>query len=125
MQKVKAWKIWYSDSTFDSIQGKWEEAPEQDIQVVVFYFDEKDGLGRYMRRYMAGNDYYAFVPETEEITQSFDDISKVNGSIKYGKWTTDENIDRISKEAAIDYGEDWLFQKETKKDIVGEKGLFH
>jgi|SRR3989338_3698279 len=116
MQKLRAFKIWYSDKTFDSAQaakdvfGAWKEAPDQDIQVVVFYFEENDGLRRPYRRMMQGNDYYA-LDETGEITESFDDITKVRGAVKYGKWTDWDNIVRLAKEAIDDYGEDWLWQK--------------
>src|SRR3989338_1805181 len=88
MPKLRAFKIWYSDKTFDSTQavakdvfGAWQEAPDQDIQVVVFYFEENDGSGRPMRRIMKGQDYYA-MDENGNISEHFDDIAKVNGIVK-------------------------------------------
>lgn len=117
MPKVRAFKIWYSDKTFDSTQavakdifGAWKEALDQDIQVVVFYFDENDALGRPTRRYMRGQDFYAMDDE-ENLSESFDDIAKVKGEVKYGKYTTDENISRIEAESFNDYGEGWLWSK--------------
>lgn len=117
MPNIRAFKIWYSDKTFDSTQavakdifGAWKEAPDQDIQVVVFYFDEKDGLGRPMRRMMSADDYYS-MDEFENLYQSFDDITKVSGMVKFGKFTTMENLVRIEKEAVEDYGEGWLWLK--------------
>ncbi|MCR4342578.1 MAG: hypothetical protein NUV40_01580 [Patescibacteria group bacterium] len=114
---IKAFKIWYSDKTFDSAQatakdifGAWKEAPDQDIQVVVFYFDENDGLGRPARRYMRGQDFYAMDGE-ENLSESFDDITKIKGEVKYGKYTTDENISKIEVESLGDYGEGWLWSK--------------
>src|SRR3989344_9649600 len=84
MPKIRAFKIWYSDQTFDSTQavakdifGAWKEAPDQDIQAVVFYFDENDALGRPTRRYMRGQDFYAMNDE-ENLSEDFDDITKVN-----------------------------------------------
>ena len=114
---IKAFKIWYSDKTFDSTQavakdifGAWKEAPDQDIQVVVFYFEENDGLGRPTRKYMRGEDFYA-MDETEKLSEHFDDITKVEGVVKYGKYTTDENIAKLETESFEDYGEGWLWSK--------------
>lgn len=117
MLKIISWKIWYSNKTFDSTQGSWKEAPDNDVQIIVFYFDKKDGLGRPTRRIMSGNDYYS-LDEDENFYESFDDISKVKGHVKYGKWTNDDNIKKIIKESADDYGEGWLFSVEPAKIIV-------
>ena len=114
---IKAFKIWYSGKTFDSTKavakdvfGAWKEAPDQDVQVVMFYFDELDGMGRYTRRTMSADDYYS-MDAAGNLYQSFDDITKVKGSAKFGKFTTMENLVRIEKESANDYGEGWLWQK--------------
>lgn len=114
---IKAFKIWYSDKTFDSAQatakdvfGAWKEAPQDDVQVVVFYFEEIDGLDRPMRRMMSADDYYS-MDEFENLYQSFDDITKIKGEVKFGKFTTWENLVRIEKEATDDYGEGWLWSK--------------
>lgn len=117
MQKIRAFKIWYSDKTFDSTQaeskdvfGAWKEAPDEDVQVVVLYFDENDALGRPTRRYMRGQDYYA-MDDSENLSESFDDITKVKGVVKYGKYTTEEKITKIEAESFNDYGEGWLWLK--------------
>lgn len=117
MPKIRAFKIWYSDKTFDSTQavakdvfGAWKEASDQDIQVVMFYFDENDALGRPTRRYMRGQDFYAMA-DNENLSESFDDIAKVEGEVKYGKYTTDENLSKIETESSSDYGEGWLWPK--------------
>ena len=115
--RIKAFKIWYSDKTFDSAQaaardvfGAWKEAPDQDIQVVVFYFDEDDSFGRPTRRVMKGQDYYA-MDEKGNLSEHFDDITKVSGVVRHGKWTEWDNFVRIDAEAFSDYGEGWLWQK--------------
>ena len=117
MPKLRAFKIWYSDKTFDSTQavakdifGAWKESPEDDVQVVVFYFEETDGMGRPTRRMMSADDYYS-MDDQENLYQSFDDITKVKGAVKLGKFTTMENLVRIEKEAVDDYGEGWLWSK--------------
>lgn len=119
MPKIRAFKIWYSDKTFDSTQavakdvfGAWKEAQDQDIQAVIFYFDENDGLGRPMRRIMRGVDYYA-LDASENLSDHFDDITKVSGAIKYGKYTTNENEKKIASESFADYGEGWLWSKQV------------
>lgn len=118
-----AFKIWYSDSVFESITGlysDWLGSPDMDIQEVMFYFKE-DSQGRLTRSYALGNDFYALTPEFK-FTSHFDDITKVAGHIKYGKWTTWENHCRIAAEAFADYGEGWLFEKPPEPVIVPEKG---
>lgn len=114
---IKAFKIWYSDKTFDSAQatakdifGAWKEASDQDIQVVVFYFDEDDGSGRPMRRVVKGQDYYA-MDENGNISEHFDDITKVNGIVKNGKFTEWNNLMKIEELSLNDYGEGWLWSK--------------
>lgn len=117
---IRAFKIWYSNSVFESTTGSfadWLKAPDVDVQEVMFYFPENDALGRPTRLYARGNDFYALTPEME-FTTDFDDISKVKGHIKYGKWTTWENHERISNEAINDYGEGWLFPRaETPSNV--------
>ena len=117
MPKIRAFKIWYSDQAFDSIQavakdifGAWKEAPDQDIQAVVFYFEANDGLGRPMRRIMKGQDYYA-MDENENLSEHFDDITKVGGIVKYGKFTDWNNLMRLEEDSFRDYGESWLWSK--------------
>ena len=117
MPKIRAFKIWYSDKTFDSTQavakdvfGAWKEAPDQDVQVVMFYFDENDGMGRPMGRVMKGQDYYA-MDENGNLSEHFDDIAKVSGAVKYGKFTDWNNLMRLEEISFRDYGEGWLWSK--------------
>lgn len=114
---IRAFKIWYSNKTFDSTQAEskdifaaWKEAPNQDVQVVVFYFDENDALGHPTRRIMQGEDFYA-MDENGNLSEHFDDITKVNGVVKYGKWAEWDSFVRISEEAFNDYGEGRLWLK--------------
>src|SRR3989344_4684693 len=107
MPKLRAFKIWYSDKTFDSAQatakdvfGAWKEAPDHDIQVVVFFFDENENL-----------------------SEHFDDITKVSGIVKYGKFTDWDNLVRIDADAFNDYGEGWLWQKPEPLPIPEKQRL--
>lgn len=36
MLEIIGWKIYYSNSTFTSEDGAWEEAPDQDVQAVEY-----------------------------------------------------------------------------------------
>ena len=113
---IIAFKIWYSNSVFESKTGSyadWLNSPVDDIQAVVFYFAQKDGMGRHTRRMMRGNDYYGW--DGKELSEHFDDITKVSGEVKYGKWTGWENHVRIADEALADYGEGWLWHSEKKQ----------
>lgn len=106
---IRAFKIWYSDTT---ITGKtyrdWQNSPDEDVQVVMFYFDHKDGQGRFTRRIMFGKDYYA-MNDNEKLYESFSDISKVSGHIKYGKLMDFDAFLKIKEAAWNDYGE-WITQ---------------
>lgn len=117
MPKIRAFKIWYSDKACSTpffksgdVFGAWKNTPDQDVQAIVFYFDENDALGRPLRRIMKGQDYYA-MDENGNLSEHFDDITKVSGVVKYGKYTTDENIARIEAASFKDYGEGWLWSK--------------
>jgi len=102
IQNTNQWKIYYSDgSTFSSNNGTWEEAPDQDVQVVILYYPRKDRLGRPTRSLMSGADYY--FRTSHGFSKSFDDFSLVIGVVKFGKWTTDENFESILEKAINDY----------------------
>src|SRR3989344_8024809 len=129
MPKIRAFKIWYSDKTFDFTQavakdvfGAWKEAPDQDVQVAVFYFDANDELERPTRRIMKGEDFYA-MDEIENLSEHFDDVTKVSGIVKYGKFTDWDNLVRIDADAFNDYGEGWLWQKPEPLPIPEKQRL--
>lgn len=105
-QKIVGFKIWYSDSVYTSLDGDWENAPSDDVQIVMVYFEMLDGLGRHTRLYSSGCDYYA-LNKKGEFTSSFDDIKKVNGHVLYGKFMDYEDLKTLGKVAFDDYGE-WL-----------------
>jgi len=114
--KIIAFKIWYSNKVYESKTSSfedWKDSPIDDVQLIVFYFDKQDGLNRPTRRMMSGCDYYGRT-ENDDLSQNFDDKTKVSGYILYGKWTTDENMKRIIDEAIDDYGEEWLYLDKSK-----------
>ena len=113
-QKIRGWKIWYSDTTVDSTQMSWDEAPDDDVQVVMIYFEGLDGMGRPTRLYSSGCDVYGLDQEAGTFSSHFDDPSKVTGVIKHGKYTNWQKLLLIEKMAFDDYGEGWLWHKPEK-----------
>lgn len=99
---VRLWRIWYGDgSTFDSKAGLWEIAPNDNVQVVMLYENWNDSMGRPRRFMMDGSDYY--FKDGDTFGQSFDDETKTRGSVKFGKWLTDEAYETIRLRAFEDY----------------------
>jgi len=106
--KVIGWKVWYGDeSVVTSRESSWEQAPDQDVQVVMLYFDWKDSQGRPRRQIFSGCDYYFCdgnwtVPSNW--ADSFTDFSVVKGICKYGKWMkTEEEYEVVRQKAFNDY----------------------
>jgi len=98
---VIAWKIWYGDgSGVSSKDVAWEEAPDQDVQIVMLYYRRLDGMGRHCRRVMSGADYYW--KDGEEFDET-NDWGEVRGSVKYGKWTDEANYNRLREITLHDY----------------------
>ena len=110
-QKIVGFKIWYSDRCFTCNDGRWNEAPKDDVQVVMVYFAHKDALGRFTRLYSSGCDYYALDAVTGHFSSNFDDISEVSGHVLYGKFMNWDSLGALEKVAFDDYGE-WLKPKE-------------
>lgn len=107
VSEIKGWKIWYSTGEpVCSTSIPWQKAPSQDVQVVMLYYNKKDGLSRNMRQIFHGQDYYYLNGGCFEISNDNSDIvdlENLDGMIKYGKWTTAENLHRIVKNALEDY----------------------
>lgn len=101
-KSVELWRIYYGDgSTFDSKAGLWEVAPSENVQVVTLFETTRDRQGRPTRYIMNGSDYY--FKDGEIFGHSFDDITKARGSIKFGKYLTDEAFELIRRFAVEDY----------------------
>ena len=99
---VRLWRIWYGNgTTFDSNDGTWEEAPSDNVQVVILYEDWNDLQGRPRRFVMSGSDYY--FKDEDLFGHSFDDETKTRGTVKRGKWLTDEAYEAIRLKAMEEY----------------------
>lgn len=110
-QEIAGFKIWYGDNTtYTSKDGAWENAPSDNVQVVMIYFKAKDAMGRFTRLYSSGCDYYALDNQTGKFTSAFDDITKVSGHVLYGKFMNYQDLSVLEKVAFDDYGE-WMIPK--------------
>lgn len=106
-QEIAGFKIWYSDKTYSSNDGIWNDAPEDNVQVVMIYFKKRDALNRHTRLYSSGCDYYA-LNKDGRFTSHFEDISKVDGHVLYGKYMNWEELAKLEQKAFDDYGEDLI-----------------
>ena len=99
----RGWKLFYGNSkTFSSNNGTWENAPDQDVQILMVYEKKTDKQGRPTRIVFSGCDFY--FKDGNSFGQSFDDISKVRGVVKHGKWmNTEAEFDDIMAVAMEDY----------------------
>ena len=102
-EPIAAWRIYYSNRIVTSRQSSWEKAPNDDVQVVVFYYAatyERWSSGMketvHYRKVCQGMDnyWYGGCGAVEEAT-----AQQVKRGIKRGKWTTDAKWDAIIREA--------------------------
>ena len=100
---VMGWKIWYGDGRvcIGRTLEDWNHAPHDDVQFIMLYKDEQDGMGRPLRHAISGADYYAFDGRR---FQHANDTRVLSGTILYGKWATDEIYTNIDRQAMKDYG---------------------
>jgi len=100
---IAAWRIYYSDRQVTSRQATWEKAPDDDVQVVVFYYAEtyerwNNGVKEtiHYRKVCQGVDnyWYGGCGAVEEAT-----AQQVKRGVKRGKWTTDAKWDAIIRVA--------------------------
>lgn len=118
---IKGWKIWYSDSTFDSTQGPWQIAPDDDVQAIVVYYEEQiANTGEHYRDLLQGADHYSF--DTKRFSLSEDDPESGlkgahKGAVKHGRFVSDADYQAITNLALEDHGHGWLLpnRKATAK----------
>lgn len=99
----RGWKLFYGNGkTFSSNDGTWADAPDQDVQVLLVYEKKIDRQNRPTRIAFSGCDFY--FKDGDSFGQSFDDVSKVRGVVKRGKWaSTEVEFDKIMAVAMEDY----------------------
>lgn len=55
---VIGWRLWYSDSTFSSEDGTWDEAPSTDVQALEVFHEAP------YRTLTYGDDVYRLTPDS-------------------------------------------------------------
>src|SRR3990172_4676805 len=100
---IAAWRVYYSDRMVTSRTTTWEKAPDDDVQVAVFYYAAiyerwNNGVNEkiHYRKICQGVDYYWYGGRgaVEEAT-----AQQVKRGVKRGRWTTDAKWDAIIKAA--------------------------
>jgi hypothetical protein len=96
--KVIGWRAWYpGGQVFSSIDTRFEDLPSDGVQVIMLY--HADGT----RRVMQGNDYYWRVRSDFGLiyghANEFDPARYPHATVIRGKWTSDEDLAVIEREA--------------------------
>jgi hypothetical protein len=95
--KVLGWRVWYNNgTTFSNEDGLPEEAPLDGIQIIVEWLDNGQ------RHYHYGRDFYIWTGDrwNHGYQREFDTwVRNLLKQIKYGYCTSDENYEKIIKEA--------------------------
>ncbi len=113
-QEIVAFKIWYSDSEVEGHSyDDWVNAPDDDVQVVMLYFEQRDAQGRPTRLYSSGCDNYGLTKDMQ-FSSSLDDPSKVAGHTKSGKYMNWKQLAKLEKTTYEDWGQEWLWTSETQ-----------
>jgi len=110
MFKLDGFKVWYSDhAETGKTYEDWTKTQDDDVQVVVLYFKDRDGQGRPTRHIEHGNDYYA-IDKQGNFSTHFNKIEPVlgKGYIKFGKFMDFNKLLEIQDAALADYGDGWL-----------------
>ena len=94
------WRIYYGDgSTFSSEDGSWEQAPSDDVQVVVVG-DPSEVWGRFLEQ---GYDYYVCVKEEPPYcTNDLNPFLRKTGLVKFGRQIPKDRWNELMSRADAD-----------------------
>lgn len=99
------WKAWYTGGRkFDSSRTAWADLPDDGALAIVIYFDERSADRLPQRRIMTGSDYYfrdGDIYGQNNETAEDNRRRYPNASFKRGKWTTDDEMQRINAELTL------------------------
>lgn len=134
MFTFKAFKIWYSDTqVVGYTQEDWDNAPAEDVQVVVVFYEEEVALGIHFSDAYMGMDEYSFngkkVYAKEYSKESGSYGNRLYGTKKLGAYMSDEDYRNIMHVAVNDepaeiYAEATVTSKVSKADVGPvQKGL--
>lgn len=106
--KTIGWRVWYENGEqYNSSECDWSNLPDDGVQEVVVYFDEKEASGvHHYRRNMTANNWYfqAQGPNGYFYASSDDPPEEIrhrykNAVLIRGKWTDEDTLIAIEKKA--------------------------
>lgn len=98
--RLLGWKIWYGDgSTASSDKDKWENVPNENVQVVSFLVKKPARTRRYNYR---GKDYYGFSNKMIYKSNDIQELKTKNCLIKQGKYLDPVQFRTILSKAESD-----------------------
>lgn len=97
--RVLGFGIFYGDgsSFFGQTLEDWQRSPKENVQLILLYYDEDDGLGNHTRCSICGWDYYAFDGDT--FMASNDTRNLCSDYILYGRWMDTDKWKQIMQSA--------------------------
>ena len=115
--EIVYWKIYYPNGkTFSSKQGKWAQAPNKNVQIVLLWRKDKNS------RILRGRDYYFYDPlallYTFGQTNNLLDIP-TTAQVKKGSWLSDAAFWKILWEALLDVRALYYPLRYPRPDIPG------
>ena len=100
-------KIFYGDHKIACCRGslkeiytQWNKAYNDNVQIVMIYYNKTDAQGRPLRHNFQGSDFYSF---DGQVFNSSNDSRELNGSIKNGKWVSDDQFTKVRDIALTEY----------------------
>ena len=102
-RKILGFCLVYGDGDvfFGSSLEDWKNAPKENVQLILLYYEELDELGNNYRHSICSWDYYAFDGKT--FTAGNDTRKLCSDYILYGKWMETEEWKRVVKNAMDSY----------------------
>ena len=96
MSALLGWKIWYDNgSAFSSLDGTWEDAPSDGVQVVVEFYPEGE-------KYYHSRNYFILDNGKAYGTNDINPFLRKQGTVKSGRWTSDDYFRDILNKAKED-----------------------
>lgn len=89
-----------SKGTLEELLKAWNNALNENVQVIMLHENEKDGMGRRTRHVLQVADYYSFDGEK---FYACNDTRALSGRILYGLWIEDEKFEKIQKQAQQEF----------------------
>lgn len=87
MPRLVGWKLYFDDgSVFSSLNGRWEDAPADGIQVLVEFYE--DGT----KKLHLERDYYILDEGKAYGTNNLNPWLRKKREVKFGRWSADDKF---------------------------------